>query len=451
MKFNHFVVRLGLALSLSAAFVAGCKKTNDPQPLVSGTVDVRDSVYYIAKELFLWTDKLPTLADFKPTSYASPETLMAKIRTYSPANTAGNGNVDRWSFATPVAEWNKVLTGSNAGFGFSRSYASENDLRIVYTYPNSPIGQAGVERGWRLVKFNGMVATQPTDEALNKAIADNSTGTFEFVTNTGETKTLTLNKAEYKSSAVLKKSVIDLGGGKKVGYLMYNSFIISTSQQELDEAFAYFKQAGVTDLVADLRYNGGGYVNIAERFANYVVPQSAAGKLMYTDQHNEKYKGWNRTKNFDGALPANALNLNRIAFITTRSSASATELLINVLRPYMDVKLFGNDTYGKPVGYYQIPVMGYISSPVAVIQTNAANYGGYYDGLPADRKQTDDYTHNFGDPAESSLKDALEYLKTGNVPARQAARVAAGYQENPSVESEPFIGAIQKTPKALLR
>ncbi|MBC7893671.1 MAG: hypothetical protein H7Y12_15745 [Sphingobacteriaceae bacterium] len=449
MKFNRFVVRLGLAFSLTAAFVAGCKKTNDPQPLVSGTVDVRDSVYYIAKELFLWTDKLPTLADFKPTSYDSPEALMAKVRTYSPANSAGNGNVDRWSFATPVAEWNKVLTGSNAGFGFSRSYASENDLRVAYTYPNSPIGQAGVERGWRITKLNGAVPNSTNDKPFADALASN-TGTFEFVTNTGETKTITLTKAEYKSNAVLKKSVLDVGG-KKVGYLLYNSFILSTSQQELDEAFAYFKQAGVTELVADLRYNSGGYVNIAERFANYVVPLAAAGKLMYTDQHNEKYKGWNRTKNFDGTLPANALKLSRIAFITTRSSASATELLINVLRPYMDVKLFGNDTYGKPVGYYQIPVMGYISSPVAVIQTNAANYGGYYDGLPADRKQTDDYTHNFGDPAESSLKDALTYLQTGSVPARQAARVAAGYQENPSVESESFVGAIQETPKALLR
>jgi len=450
MKFNRFVVRLGLAFSLSAAFVAGCKKTNDPQPLVQGAVTVQDSVYYIAKELYLWTDKLPTLADFKPSGYATPEALMAKVRTYSDLRSDGTPQ-DIWSFSTPVAEWNKVLTGSTAGFGFSRSYASDNDLRIVYTQPNSPIGQAGVERGWRLVKFNGITATKATDDALNKAIADNTSGTFEFVTNAGEAKTITITKAGYRSSAVLKRSVIDLGGGKKVGYLMYNTFIVSTSQGELDEAFAYFKQAGVTELVADLRYNSGGYVTIAERFANYVAPQSAAGKLLYTDKHNEKYKNWNKTKSFDGTLPANGLKLNRIAFLTTRGSASATELLINVLKPYMEVKLFGDVTSGKPVGYYQIPVMGYISSPVAVKQVNAANFGDYYEGIPADRKQTDDYTHNFGDPAESLLKDALTYLQTGSVPARQAARVAAGYQEIPSVESESFVGAIQETPKGLLR
>ncbi|MCY7349988.1 MAG: hypothetical protein LH606_04890 [Cytophagaceae bacterium] len=456
MNTKPFLLRFGLAVGLSAALLVGCKKNDDPAPgtllpskgIVGNTV--RDSVYYIATELFLWRDKLPAPADFKPTSYATPEELMAKVRTYSPENSAGTGNVDRWSFATPVSEWNKVLTGSSAGFGFSRGYVADNDLRVVFAYPNSPIGQAGVRRGWRIVKVDGIEASKANETAIANAISGKSSATYEFLTNAGETKTLALTKADYKSNSVLQRSIIEVDG-KKVGYLMYNSFIVSTARQELDEAFAYFKANNVTELVADLRYNGGGYVNISERFANYVVPQSVAGKLMYTDQHNDKYKAWNRVKNFDGTLPADNLNLKRIVFIAARGSASASELLINVLRPHMDVKIIGDDTYGKPVGYYQIPVMGYISSPVAVKQTNAAGYGDYYEGLKADRYQIDDYTRDFGDPNEARLKDALSYLRTGTIPARQAARRETLDAQVHRDEAETFVGAIQELPKALRR
>lgn len=445
-------LRFGLAVMLATALLAGCRKNND-QPVQPGTgttqkVDVRDSVYYIATELFLWRDKLPVAAEFKPTSYATPEDVMNKVRTYSPLNSAGTGNVDRWSFATPIKEWNKVLTGSSAGFGFSRGYAAANDLRVVFAQPDSPIGQAGVRRGWRILKVDGIEASNANDAALANAISGKNSATYEFLTNSGETKTLNITKAEYTSKAVLQRNIIEVDG-KKVGYLMYNTFIVSTARQELDDAFAYFKANNVTDLVADLRYNGGGYVNIAERFANYVAPQSVAGKLMYTDQHNDKYKSWNRVKNFDGTLPANNLNLKRIVFIASGGSASASELLINVLRPYMDVKIIGADTYGKPVGYYQIPVMGYISSPVAVKQTNAAGYGDYYEGLKADRLQIDDFTRDFGDPNEARLKDALSYLRSGTMPARQAARQATLDAQVRQDETEPFVGAIQESPRAL--
>ena len=448
MNFNRFVFRGFLVLTLSVGLFAGCRKTGvDPQPQVLQTItDVRDSTYAIAQAMYLWHKNLPSMADFKPQSYETPEDVMAKVRSYSDKNADGS-NKDRWSFAVKKADWDRVVSGSTAGYGFSRAYTSAdpNDLRVVYVFPNSPIGQAGVQRGWRIVKYNGVAAGSVTDAALRAAFDNSTSGTFEFITNTGETKTLALTKAGYRQSAVLKRTVLD-ADGKKVGYLMFNSFNLASSQTELNEAFAEFKTQGVTEMVVDLRYNGGGSVGVAERFANFLVPTSAAGQRMYTDEHNENFKSWNRVRNFDATLPANNLNLKRVVFLTTRGSASASELLINVLRPYLDVKLIGDDTYGKPVGYYGIPAMDRYVFAVGVQQVNAKNEGGYYEGLKADRKQADDITHDFGDPNEASLKDALAYLRTGSMPVRMAARQAAMNEQTLQNEVEPFIGAIQRMP-----
>jgi C-terminal processing protease CtpA/Prc len=449
MKYNRFLFRGGLALTLAVALLTGCKKGSDPQPAptpdTNQLTDTREKAYQIALDMYLWYQNLPTMTAFNPKSYASPEAVLQKVRTYSPLNGKGTGNVDRWSFAITKDAWNQVTAGSAKGFGFSRAYtaADTNDLRVVYTFPNSPIGQAGVQRGWRLLKFNDVDATNK--KALLDAVSNNDTGTFQFVTNTGETKTVTLTKAAYTQSAVLKRTVLDVDG-KKVGYLMFNSFNLTSAQQELDDAFAYFKQNAVSDLVVDMRYNGGGSVAVAERFANYLVPASEAGKLMYTDQHNDKFKSWNRTKNFDGTLPANNLGLKRVVFLATGGTASASELLINVLKPHLDVKIVGDDTYGKPVGFYGIEADNYLVFAVAVKQANSAGYGDYYDGLPADRKQIDDITHDFGDPNEACMKDALTYLRTGSLPARMAARRAAMDVQTRQDETESFVGAIQAAP-----
>lgn len=449
MNFKRFLFRGLLALTLSASLFTGCRKTGlDPQPdLLQKITDVRDSTYLVARDMYLWYQNLPTLAEFNPQGYATPEAVMEKVRTFSPPNEAKTGTVDRWSFAVTKERWNQVVTGSTAGFGFSRAYtaADPNDLRVVYTFPNSPMGKAGVQRGWRILKYNDVEAGTATDAALRAAFDNTESGTFEFLTNTGERKTLKLTKEDYRQNAVLKRTVLDLDG-KKVGYLMFNSFNLQTSRTELDEAFAFFKQNNVADMVVDLRYNGGGSVAVAERFANYLAPAKAAGQLMYTDQHNDKFKSWNRIRYFDATLPASNLDLKRVVFLTTRGSASASELLINVLRPYLDVKLVGNDTYGKPVGYYGIPVMDRYVFAVGVKQTNADKYGDYYEGLKADRKQADDITRDFGDPQEASLRDALAYLRTGSLPARMAARQAAMNEQTLQNEVEPFVGAIQRMP-----
>lgn len=134
--------------------------------------------------------------------------------------------------------------------------------------------------------------------------------------------------------------------------MVFNSFLGDTTEiyNEFSRVSNRFVNYGVTDVVIDLRYNGGGYVSVAEKFANFLVKSSANGQVMMKQEFNDKYKSWNSTETFK---KLGSLNINRIYFIVSKSTASASELLINNLKPYMDVVLLGQtSTYGKPVGYF---------------------------------------------------------------------------------------------------
>ena len=135
---------------------------------------------------------------------------------------------------------------------------------------------------------------------------------------------------------------------KKIGYLSYNSFLGDTAKTyaEFQRIFNRFATQNINDVVIDLRYNGGGYVTVQNKLANYLVATSANGSVMMKQQYNDKYPQYNETTNF---RKAGSLNLNRVFFIVSNNTASASELLINNLKPYMDVKLIGpSKTYGKP-------------------------------------------------------------------------------------------------------
>lgn len=409
-------LQYALAILFLGTLASSCKKDNENDG-AKATADVRDSVYLYSKTYYLWNDRLPSLASFNPTSYDSPEAVMEKVRTYSPLGTNGK-NLDRWSFAMTKEKWDEVASGASGDLGISFGFVAANDLRVAFVYKNSDPGKQGVQRGWQITSVDGITANTANIDALSKALFKESTQVV-FKKPDGTTQTLTLKVTSYQTNPVLTRSIISQNG-KKVGYIAFSSFLGATASAELDEAFAYFKANSVTDLIFDERYNGGGQVVLAEKIANLIVPRSAAGKLMYKDQHNQtlsKYSGYNTSENFSNPLPTNNLNLSQVVFITTGETASASELLINVLKPYMTVKLVGETTYGKPAGYYPLPVMNYYAFPLAVKQVNASNYGEYYEGLPVDRQQADDVTRNWGDPQELCIKDALSFITTGQFPA----------------------------------
>ena len=417
--------------------------TEDEQYIRGISGDARDSAYLFTKTLYLWADNLPCFTDFQPRTFSSLEQLMERVRTFSPRSTATNRNFDRFSFAIPIPQWDNISSGRESDFGCNFRFApsSDDDLRISYVYAASSAGRQGVQRGWRVLTANGVAATRANVDALNRELGKSS-AQIEFQRPDGSRQTLTLNAEEYQANFILKKQVLAVGD-RRVAYLVFNSFLGDDTDDQLRAAFDEVRAAGVNDLVVDLRYNGGGFVNYQQLLANLIATQNAKGKVMSRRKYNTlltnefRRRNINLTTNFDNQAPV--LNINRVVFITTSATASASEILINSLRPHMEVKVVGRPSAGKPVGFRNIPIItnranpaaNYYVFPVEFQSINASDFGDFFDGIPVDATAPDDVTRDFGNPDETSLRVALTYLRTGTL---QSARTSAEGVANAEVD-----------------
>ncbi len=415
--------------------------------------DVRDSIYYYSRELYLWDNVLPCFSDLQPRTLVSPETVITKVRSYSPRNSQGI-NLDKWSFVLPKTEWDAISAGDESDFGCGFRFNADTDLRISYVYNQSSAGQQGVKRGWKVVSINGIVPTRQNIDTFSPEL-DKSSATIVFQKPDGSQQTLTLNATTYKANFILLSKVITTSN-RKVGYLVFNSFLGDNTPQELETVIQSFKTTGINDLVVDLRYNGGGRVDYQELLANLLAPPAAKGQVMSTQQWNTRYQSLNKQVKFD--QKPSVLNLPRIVFLTTHSTASASELLINNLKPYMEVRTIGAASAGKPVGFPVIPIhisktnpaSNYVVAPVAFKSVNARNVGDYFNGLPLDATAPDDVTRDFGDPQETSLNVALNYLQTGVLRS-----VRVGFEIDPALQQandklpQTFQGAADVQKKGL--
>ena len=476
---------LYLALLFAAVIITSCSKnkpvtpvttttttTDGSQPSKTGsTLDlIRDSVFLYAKEAYYWNDALPDYATFKPRSFTGKDDITAlsneldalsqyKINPttgkpyeyYAPA--PGSAKYSFIDDGTVSAE----LNGINGDFGFAPIYNDINDLRVRYVYPGSPADVAGLKRGYQITSINGRTdlaydgnggAGTNLNFVIN-AYASSSTITLVLKKPDATTFTATLNVTSYTINPVITHQVFDQGNGHKVGYIVFNSFTSqANAKPKLDAAFTDFADQGITDLVVDLRYNGGGYVSTAEYLSNLIAPASKSGSLMYSSYFNSILSSGKASilKNqvrkdpttgeiynygqFDYSVAGNGVNfsktgvpvsltLGRVFFIVTGSTASASELTINNIRPVVDVQLIGTTSYGKPVGFFDIDINKYQMYTPNFETKNSAGQGGYYSGMTPGStdypgfKATDDVTKDFGDPTESLLAHALNYVKTG--------------------------------------
>ena len=439
-----------LAVVLSLLFsLNACKKKdsspvtpNPPPPVTATEKDLLvDSVYLYSKEVYLWHSVLPSYEQFNPRQYevsdemTSAENVMNAIRAKEP--------LDRYSFVTTKEESSGLSTGDNTDWGFfvkalALDYAYPLDSVhwfVSYVYKGSSAATAGVQRGWYINKINGTTLgyDQASVNVLNDVFFGTSTSaTFEFTKPDGSIATANLNKTEFTANSVLYDTVYNsTDKSKKVGYLVFNQFFGATSRAELANAFSYFQQQGINELIVDLRYNRGGVTQTQDTLADMIAPQSANNQMMYQYLYNDslqagkypllrKYFGINSGNPFSPQSniiqykKAGSLNLSRVLFIVTGSTASASELLINNLRPYMDVKLVGDTTYGKPVGFFPIDIFKYSIYPISFKTVNSAGSADYYSGFAPDKLTPDGADKNWGDLEEPSLATALNYIITGS-------------------------------------
>jgi hypothetical protein len=349
-------------------------------------VNVNKELLSVMKEYYLWYDQMPSV---DPNNYESPKDLMDVLRVNPP---------DRWSYVTTRTELEAYFDqGAYVGFGFGSGFNIDNELIISFVFRNSPLYAAGIDRGWQILSIDGQT---PTPENYSSLIGPSDIGvskTFVFKSPLGSTYEYTFSKSEISMNTVLFDSVYTFDT-KKVGYFVLESFIDKTTD-ELTSVFADFKSKNINELIVDLRYNGGGLVNVSNDLANLIGGNIAYGNIYTKSYHNDKLSYQNEYFLFKSL--DNSLTLNKITFITTRSSASASELVINGLKPFMDVTLVGDTTHGKPVGMYVFkfndPSIDWAFVPVCFTMRNANNEGDYYDGIPVNISAKDDVTVPFGD------------------------------------------------------
>jgi C-terminal peptidase prc len=303
--------------------------------------------------------------------------------------------------------------GQFVGYGFGMKMDADRNLRVSFVYKDSPMDKQGVTRGYKLTKINGKsVSSLVADNTLSSAFGENKEGiqtSIEVEDQAGKIRTFTVSKVAVHMNTVLHRDVREIGG-RKVGYLVFNSFI-EKSKEELNEAFTYFQSQGISELILDLRYNGGGSLDIARHLASLIGFSRASGREFVTLTYNARKQSQNKPYLLE-SLPLN-ISLERLFVITGTSSASASEAIINGLKPYMPVITIGDRTHGKPVGMNVWRVSGYAIVPITFKVANAAGEAEYFNGIPVDARVVDDLELIFGDPAEDCLAQALHYIQYG--------------------------------------
>jgi carboxyl-terminal processing protease len=538
-------------IGLLCVAATSCKKNKEieiatPEPPVTTVTATReqltqDSIFLYAKQVYLWNTSLPEYAAFNPRQYAGTldgfKQELYALTQYSPNNSAtsfpyeytGTAGSAKYSYIDDISTHNVIsavkdekssvdLEGVGNDFGLRLGgyrfceTCEPYSIYVQAVYQGSPVDLKGLTRGAVITKINGITygASISTESAaVNTALNASNVTIAGFLKDGVTAFNYTLNKTTYKSSPIYAAKVLAVNG-TKVGYLAYARFSnMDNSKAGFDAAFADFASQGVTKLVIDLRYNGGGYVSTAQYLLNLIATPALTGQVMfkeryntlmqtgtatimknqpllddegkfqyvtennirrvanYTDLAKDYFSEAKQVTNFSKAGPLQGVT--DVVFIVTRSTASASELVINSLKPYLNVKIAGTNSYGKPIGFFPITLdykldattkkeTGYDVYYSMFQTTNSRGEGEYFNGFTPDLYLTgDDAAHDFGDLKENNLARALSLIISGPLTSGSTSMSIQGTRVSTSAvtvkplrDGAEFNGMIVDRPKLKL-
>lgn len=423
---------------LSLLLFTGCHEDMDDVFQSSSSLDIKNFIWRGMNNLYLYKDQVPDLAN---TRFSSQEDLNEFLRTFdSPEDLFYNGLLaeeDEFSFLVDdYVALEKFFQGVNreTGMEYGLKRYPSNSSQVIgyvkYVLPNTSAEANGLERGDLFGTVDGIPLNDQNYSQLLSA--DSFTIGLASVNNgeitlTGET--IFLENEEYTTNPVYLTEIIETTNGK-AGYLMYTGFT-GNFDDVLNETFAMFKSERITDLIIDLRYNGGGSVESANDLSSMITGQYT-GEIFYTEQWNDEYQAYfeeNEPESLENhfndkirtGAQINSLNLNKVYILTTFNTASASELVINGLAPYINVVQVGASTRGKfqaSTTLYDSPDFGrsganpghtYAIQPLIYKTVNASGVTDYVDGLQPDILIAEDFENLgvLGDPNEPLLQAAL--------------------------------------------
>lgn len=461
----------------AASLAQQCAPTNLLAPVGNRTASLDTEKRWVRSymdEAYLWFNEVPTVDPALP-AFSNTAAVSTSLAAYfdallTPARTPSGRLKDEFSFTFPTAEWNALSQGgTTAGFGIEWAAISRippRDFRVAYVEPNTPAAQASVSRGMKLLSVNGTSIDDSTPAGvalLNEALVSPRSGTtyaLGFQTLGGGTLSASVAAGTVTKVPVQNAQVLTVGAAK-VGYLTFNDHI-APAEGQLVAAFSNFAQQGVTDLVLDLRYNGGGFIYIASQ-VGYMIAGSArsANKVFERLRFSSKRTADNNDPAntfpfFDVTVapfpnsgvarnqPLPQLNLQRVFILSTDNSCSASESIINGLRGVdVTVHLIGSTTCGKPFGFIAKDNCGISYFPIEFQGTNDKGFGDFADGFAPTCTAADDFSKPLGDPTEGMLATALAYRASGACPApdvvqRQALTTASGRLVRAPVRENKF-------------
>jgi len=481
-----------IIIFLLAAFTfQSCQDQDDVA--TPNNLEVNDFIWKGLNLYYLWQADVPNLSDNKFANqtelntflngYSKPENLFESL-LYKPESLfLASEAVDRFSWiVSDYLELEGQLQGTtnNNGVEFGLSYKSSGSSEVIgwvrYIIPGSDASTKNIKRGDVFYGVNGTQLTVSNYQALlfgsnndyTLNLADINGGAF-----TPNGKNIALTKTVLDENPILLNKVI-VSGSHKIGYLMYNGFY-SNYDNQLNDAFGTLKSQGITDLVLDLRYNGGGSVETATRLAS-MITGAFTGQIFAKQQFNSKLQSYfdanepeslkNLFTDKMGTTPINSVNMTKIYILTSAGTASASELVINGLKPYISVVQIGDVTVGKNVGsvtLYDSPTFGkenrnpnhrYAMQPLVLKIVNKDGFGDYQSGLVPSflLKETLSSLDVLGSPTEPLLSLAIGKI-TGTTKMKQSV---PGIQFEYFKDSKSINGIrnqmyLEKAPEGLLK
>ncbi|ELR68933.1 Carboxyl-terminal protease [Fulvivirga imtechensis AK7] len=432
----------GLLIIIALAGLTSCNDDDAHNP----NIDANNWIYDVMKEVYYWTDEIPANVN----------------RGQDPSNFFHQllSDDDRFSAIVPdYQELKNALSGvsKEAGYEFALARVeNSNDVVaiILYVKKDSPADDAGLKRGDVISQINGTTITIDNYRQLISETYNNHSIKYKRYSEESDEYidkgTLTLNAVVVSENPNFMDTVYAVGS-KKIGYYVYNFFSPGTNKttvydNEMDQVIANFKSQGIDALILDLRYNSGGAVTSAQNLASLVGSGVNSSKIFYKNQYNDLYQNYfNNQPDGDEALRAHFLDKaenigneigGELYILTGSRTASASELIINGLDPYMHVTIIGDTTVGKNVGSFPIentkdPNIHYGLLPIVFKIFNSQDYSGYDNGFtPLGENLVNDFRQpmlQLGDIQEPLLARAIELIEGTSVGGRK-----------PRIESKEF-------------
>lgn len=392
---NRFFCLFCVAI-ISTFMIVSCGKKEHPKPKYSSSDSILVFVDEKMNDIYFWQEQM-TRVDWH--DYTDPADMMSDMIYES---------IDHWSSVFKKESLKSFFTGESVSYGFMPFWNERSQLYVGQVYHSSEAYRLGLRRGFRIIEINGRLPKDIYDWDFFNYPSSGETIRI-YATSGKDTLNIKFSANNVVDDKVMFNKVFDIGT-KKAGYVVYESFT-TNSKDSLLTVMEGFRQQGVNELIIDLRYNGGGEVSVLLDWMSKIMPTRYRGKPFFITKHNSKNAKLN---NVEKVYPdAGSLAVERVFVISTEHTASASEALINGLKPYIEVHHIGSSTHGKPVGMYEFEFNGWYVMPIAFEYTNALGDGGFYDGIEPEQYAGDDLSYDWGNPKDPCLSQALHYIANG--------------------------------------